>query len=536
MYHQPTSPRVAAGPSIALIPDVDGHAVAPVPARIQFARQSRCFVDDLTLMPNQIQEWLDDSDGRPALSCTLHWLQTLLPGKGEEAAVRRGLANLDRRLTDPGQQLTGDDLYTLYGSLKRSVKKLCQGLEADQRPSTIAAACRELNPVFGAARGLGKVVEMAEATERAVSAVAEQSASPQRRCEAQAPRPVPKPRRSLLAGSTNPPAVPSPGGVAIAGTEKGRQAERDQQRHAQLGAAFDRLIALMPPDTNALMLKGLTAWRDSHSIPAIGFNANHVEMIGIGKEVLTLLCDTLDALDPAQLTVAARCLGDCMPNELFRSHRFAYGREVYVSSGSHVTMLVHALVDAESIPGDIQDPHRKERQRRFDGWAAAQLASSKLTKSDISGAMRGLGLACEVGERPTRTRMHPDLNIEAWRACLGLSVDPADVSPPVGADKADLAFALNRLRQRCELMGVDTAALDRFSRVWLAKQRTESPDDKVRLLQSDGAKALQRINAHLAENCDIGLKQAMLRAMVVDLEKAEDPARELCLRAAHIDA
>ncbi|WP_431100323.1 hypothetical protein [Roseateles noduli] len=445
MYHQPTSLRVAAGPSIASIPDVDGHAVAPVPARIKFARASSCFVDHMDIQPNQIQEWLDDSDGRPALSCTLHWLQTLLPGKGEEAAVRRGLANLDRRLTDPGQQLTGGDLYTLYGSLKRSVKQLCQGLEADQRPSTIAAACRELNPVFGVARGLGEVVEMAEATERAVSAVAEQSASPQRRCEAQAPRPVPKPRRLLPAGSTTP-AVPSPSAPAAkplpksddvvltqALTDMGEEGVR--ACYAQLGAAFDRLISLMPPGTNPLLKSGVAKWRDSYATPADGFGREHAEMLLGGRLMLTALCNELDKLDRDRRQGVFRSLERLMPQE------YVHPKARSCSYGSHVSMLANVLTDAEST-SELGSPHLEERRSAFEALVAPLLTRELVTKEDVRRGMFELGLAPDWAVHGANSKMHPVYNNAAWQVCLESVLGPVEPHPLADVGKASLILAL----------------------------------------------------------------------------------------------
>lgn len=537
MYPQSASRSQVAGSSLTSTIEADGSADAMLAAQVREAKQSRWFAPEKGTL-SEFREWLDRSEARRELRCAIEWLKTLLQGSGEEAMVRSRVAQLASILDHVS--LDSSDLRTLYGPIKRSLQGLCEGLDEDQRASTVAAACRELRLLFSSAHERRVMTRIGLAFDQAAAAVKNQSSRGERLqvAEKPAPRPVPRPRQSLLAGPK--PVVDSPrapvekslpksDGVVLAQASMDIGTTEVRERHEQLAASFDRLISLMPRDTEDSVLKGLIAWRDSFSTPVTRFDANHIEMLGVGKEVLTLLCDVLTTLNPEQLGDASSCLASYMPNEHLHRVRVSYGRNVYNSPGSHVTKLVYALVDAESIRAgdDIRNPHRDERQRRFDAWVAPLLASSILTKKEVITAMRDLGLDSEVGiDQEGRSKMPPVFNIAAWRACLGISVDPADVAPLADVGKADLVLALDELRQQCKALDADAAAFDGCAGL-LLKTLSRRQDDNDGTLQSGVASALRRINQKLAFGEKAEEKRELLNSTLVLIQRAKDPVAML---------
>jgi hypothetical protein len=444
MYPLSSSSHQGASPVDTSIMESAGPAAMPVADRIRFAKQSTCFAHEADVTLTRLPQWLQASDARPELSCTLLWLKTLLPGQGEEAVVRNGVDNLAGLLLDPGR-VKAEDLLALYGPIKRDLHVLCERLEAEPEPSTVAAACRELRSALGAAQGLGTVDAIARAIERAVSAVEDQAPSPQRRGEAQASRPVPQPRRTLLAGLTSTPAVPSlvassavplpkSGDVALTQALKDMGTEGVRACYAQLGAAFDRLVTLMPPDTNPLLKTGVIAWRDSYAAPVEGFGRADAEMLFGGRLMLTALCNKLDELDLERRRDAFQGLKFLMPQEYVQTK--ARGR----SNGSHVSMLANVLTDVEST-SEVGNPHLEERRRSFEALVAPLLKRGQVTADDIDNGMFKLGLAPDWAVHGANSRMHPVYNNAAWKVCLESVLGPIEPHPLADVRKAERLLA-----------------------------------------------------------------------------------------------
>jgi hypothetical protein len=446
MYSQPASRHLAAGPSMTSIIDSDGLAVAAVDDRIQFARKSRCFADEARVTPEQFPKWLDGSNARPELSCSLHWLQTLLPGKGDEAVVRSGIATLDRLLSGPLQPKQ-EELFELYGPVKRNLLTLCNRLEDDRRATTIAAACREFHLVFGAAQGLGKVDVIARAIESALSAVAAQSSTVSRRCDAdmQGPVPVVQPRPTSIVRVTTPTIastgvpdaepLPKTGDVELATILASLGAGGIRELYARLVASFDRLIDLLPKARNASLQsrligmvpkekdtslkRRLIEWRDRYATPPTRFHRVHAEMLYGGHLAMTALCNVLEGLNSDKRRTVFEILARKLP-----------GRR---NTGSEATILMIVVVEAEGIHDNTVNPHEQERRSLLE---RSTLLDSPVTEEEISDLMVGLGLALDWGIDDASSKLHPVRNNAAWRMCLENVLGPLDEHPLANVGKA----------------------------------------------------------------------------------------------------
>jgi hypothetical protein len=341
-------------------------------------------------------------------------------------------------------------------------------------------------------------------------------------------RPVPQPRRALIAGpkalavpSTSAPAVaplPQSDDVVITQALTDMGAEEVRRRCTRLSSSVDRLLRLVPEDMHTF--RGhLIALRDRYATPPARIEGKHAEMLEGGHLVLTAICNELERRDPSTRKGALWYLSLNVPKEGER--------------GSQVSKLFHGLTFSESfdVDGDgsgDNDLHLSERRTRFEAWAEPLLKSSKLTEAEVSRGMKDLGLELPDLEGEGGSMwLHPVYNNAAWRACLGIPLDPNDVPALANVDRAELVLALDGLRQRCEGLRVDTTALDRFSDTWLGHKPSDDRDDRVWRLQGAGVDSLWRINEHLAGKGDRGSKRQFLVDMMRSLSVAQDPANEL---------
>ena len=415
MYSQLASVHPVAGPSITSFIDADGSAVAAMDDRIRFARKSRCFADEAGVTQKQLPTWLDASNARPELSCCLCWLQTLLPGQGEQATVRRGIANLDRLLSD-AEQPQHDELVELYGPVKRRLLMLCKKLEAYPCPTTVAAVCRELHPAFGAEQGRGQVAAIAGAIERAVSAAETHS-------------------RDTMN-------LPEVDDVALAMILKQIGADGLRQLYTRLGDSFDRLadlvpgpknaalrsrlIGFAPKDGTAALRRRLTAWRDRYATPPARFDFCHAEMLDGGHWTLRALCKVLDQMDADKRALVFEVLRYKIP-----------GR---TECGSEVSALVNVLIEAETLRDGGDNPRLEERRRLFKSSPLLEQAYARVARNAKDDGMVALGLAIDFSARGSRSEMHPVYNNAAWRVCLANVVGPIAPHPLADVDKAGLVL------------------------------------------------------------------------------------------------
>ncbi|OWQ86857.1 hypothetical protein CDN99_19295 [Roseateles aquatilis] len=124
---------------------------------ISIAKSQKHFSDEApTTAPGGFGGRPEFDEARRELFCTFQWLKTLLQGGGEVAVVRERVAAMSGLLTDYSGLWT-DARSELYGRGKRDLLSLCEALEQDPRPSTVAAACRELRLAFCASGGHDEV-------------------------------------------------------------------------------------------------------------------------------------------------------------------------------------------------------------------------------------------------------------------------------------------------------------------------------------------------------------------------------------------
>jgi hypothetical protein len=519
MYQQSHALAAQAWPSTATLIETDGPSDTAMARMIRTAKEQSCFADGQTL--DTIRQWPDFDKAREELFCSLIRLSSLLPGDGLVRTVREAVANAAPYLGGPDHPSTGERL-DLYKSGKRALNVLCRKLDADQRPSTIAAACRELHPVFGASSGS----DLSLAFTNAMFAVMEEETRGTRTRDAGAPRasvPAARPTRALVAAPTTsiarprhaPAAEPPKSTVPALSRILARIGTDDLEAcRTQLSAGFDRLVDLIPPGMDPSVRQCLVAWRARHATPPPVYYQDHPEMLYAGRLVITALCNVLGRLAPANARKVFDSLEEAAPTE-----------RGYVPE---VRTLFHALIHAEGLdagPGAGQDnPNLEERERSVRAWAGSQPQKARIKREDIYDVSLILGL-----ENPDTVpdtlipAMSPIHYNAAWRAALEGTLGPIDAHSLADVGVLDLALVLDELQARCDDLMVDQAGLDRFSDRWLVSQPTGSPDDKLVRLQGEGVDAMRRICSHLKSPGERPAKQAMLASLLDELAVAEDP-------------
>jgi hypothetical protein len=446
MYGQSASRNEVAGSSMTSSFEADNAADAALAACVRDARQSKRFAHEENVSSLNVRRWPGASEARHELRSTLEWLKALLSGTGEEVAVRRRVVQLADIADHVGGWCDGD-LVELLGPIKRNLQKLCERLHEDPRPSTVAAACRELRPLCAPLADRHGMPKVARAIESAVLAVEKESRPAVRRADAsaQATRPVPTSMLTWLARLTTRLAVPSlrastakkvpkSDDVALNQALKDMGAEGVRACYAQLGAAFDRLVTLMPPGTNPLLKNGVIAWRDSYAAPAKGFGRADAEMLFGGRLMLTALCNKLDELELELRRQAFQSLEVLMPQE------YVHPKARSCSFGSHVSMLANVLIGVESA-SEIDNPHLEERRSSFEALVAPLLKREQLTADEVDKGMFELGLAPDCSVHGAHSKMHPVYNNAVWQVCLESVLGPIEPHPLADVRKAERLLA-----------------------------------------------------------------------------------------------
>lgn len=115
---------------------------------IETARNQDCFYDSARQGPEDFMASLAHCRlAQQELFCTTSWLVSLLPASASDATVRSGFKRWRDELGRSSSDVTSEGVRVL-GQCKRDLLALCLALEADARPSTVAAACRELREAF----------------------------------------------------------------------------------------------------------------------------------------------------------------------------------------------------------------------------------------------------------------------------------------------------------------------------------------------------------------------------------------------------
>lgn len=141
---------------------------------IETARNQTCFYDSDRQAPEDfLASPANCRLAKQELFCTTTWLVSLLPTSGPDAAARSGFKHWCDELDRSSSAVTSEGMEFL-GKCKRNLLALCLALEADARPSTVAAACRELREAFRG--GDVQCVSMMRAAGAAMLAVRAQDA------------------------------------------------------------------------------------------------------------------------------------------------------------------------------------------------------------------------------------------------------------------------------------------------------------------------------------------------------------------------
>ncbi len=138
--------RIDVLPALAFVADAKSDWIALIQAQQHFA-------DLPGLTAAAFQQGPDFPEARKELFRTFLWLKALLPGDGDVALVRAAIEAEARRQNEHAGALTPEQ-FDLYGQGKRDLLLLCEALHQDQRPSTVAAACRELRLAFDGSGGV----------------------------------------------------------------------------------------------------------------------------------------------------------------------------------------------------------------------------------------------------------------------------------------------------------------------------------------------------------------------------------------------
>ena len=115
---------------------------------IRSAKAQTHFADAPGLSAREFQLSPGFPKAQEELRHSFLWLKSLLSGTSRDVAVvRDAVGAMARPLSQHADPLTRDE-FDLYGQGKHDLLALCEALERDQRPSTVAAACRELRLAF----------------------------------------------------------------------------------------------------------------------------------------------------------------------------------------------------------------------------------------------------------------------------------------------------------------------------------------------------------------------------------------------------
>ncbi|WP_343630069.1 hypothetical protein [Roseateles sp.] len=115
---------------------------------IETARNQNCFYDSDRQSAEEFMASLADYRlAKQELLCTATWLVSLLPRGGPDWAVHSGFKRWCQGLDGSSSDVTLEGVG-LLGKCKRTLFALCLALEADNRTSTVAAACLELREAF----------------------------------------------------------------------------------------------------------------------------------------------------------------------------------------------------------------------------------------------------------------------------------------------------------------------------------------------------------------------------------------------------
>lgn len=115
---------------------------------IETARNQTCFYDSDRQAPEDfLASPANCRLAKQELCCTTTWLVSLLPTSGPDEAARSGFKRWCDEVDRSSSAVTSERVEFL-GKCKRNLLALCLALEADARPSTVAAACRELREAF----------------------------------------------------------------------------------------------------------------------------------------------------------------------------------------------------------------------------------------------------------------------------------------------------------------------------------------------------------------------------------------------------
>ncbi|WP_343630067.1 hypothetical protein [Roseateles sp.] len=478
---------------------------------IQIAKGQTHFYDERVHTPEKFRRAEElYEQARLELFCTFQWLVDLLPPDSADALVREGIRLHGCELAGLPTHMS-EDWARLFGEGKRALLALCRTLEADPRPSHIAAACRELRTAFEKVTPLAE--SMAASIVDALAAVQSDRTAVRTAAQAIVPeRAAPSVPNALRR------AVPRNGEEArVAAMQLALGTDEVALEAGRLRAGFDRLIALVPSSHDRAGLRDhLSTWRDRFTSLPDELGGHHLEMLGSGPLILGMLGDELDRMEP-----------DRQQEVLDRLEALVL-RQAWANSPA--AELAKVLLAAESANTDSENPHLARRQQALRAWTGPQQALGEVSSGQAADAMQSLGLhephivICgPLSEMDTARKNF------AWRLCLAPSTGRVDPHPLSDYGRTDLAAAIFGLRKCCADFGVDNLTpLTEFADRWLAQAASGNQDDPVGNLQLMGVGAMKRIEQRL--NSWMGDREAVRReliAMISDLEKAQDPAATL---------